>query len=410
METKPLELLERAYDLDLSTQEWQVAMVDGLSALFPRAEGRFGFVYTFDEEGVELPHAHDSPDDVPAELVGGVIANVSSKHQRTAMRLFDTVQCSTLSKRLRELGDTQVAASFREAGVIDCAAICAGNATGAGFFFGAFLPESTNLGVAFQRRWMAVASHLAAVRRLHATLEGIDPLNHAEMVFDPALASVVNAKGPAKRTTSRERLRLAAINLDELRRANADEDKRLSRWSALINGRWSLVDVFDSDGRRFVVAIANAPEAQPIAALSKRQAQIVSLLLQGHTQTFIGYELGLTQSTVAYHLARVRRVFRAANDVDLLNRLATMLDGGVGTHRLGDSEIQVAVAESGLDANELPDALTHTLALLRQGSSAQEIATSRGVSVKTVRNQVAEIYRRFGVNSRVELLALLAAQ
>lgn len=45
MGTKPFEFLQRAYDLDLTHLQWQSEVVDGLSALFPKAQARFGFVY-----------------------------------------------------------------------------------------------------------------------------------------------------------------------------------------------------------------------------------------------------------------------------------------------------------------------------------------------------------------------------
>jgi DNA-binding CsgD family transcriptional regulator len=60
---------------------------------------------------------------------------------------------------------------------------------------------------------------------------------------------------------------------------------------------------------------------------------------------------------------------------------------------------------------ELPDALTvaeQDVALhLYAGSSQRDIARARGVSVKTIGNQLESIYRKLGVSSRVELVLKL---
>lgn len=58
-----------------------------------------------------------------------------------------------------------------------------------------------------------------------------------------------------------------------------------------------------------------------------------------------------------------------------------------------------AVAPHGLTAAELEVAL-----LVYEDQSNQAIAEARGVSVKTVGNQLESIYRKLGVQSRVELV------
>lgn len=48
--------------------------------------------------------------------------------------------------------------------------------------------------------------------------------------------------------------------------------------------------------------------------------------------------------------------------------------------------------------------------LVFRGRSDREIAEARGASVRTVANQLAAIYRKLGVVSRFELVALLATR
>ena len=59
----------------------------------------------------------------------------------------------------------------------------------------------------------------------------------------------------------------------------------------------------------------------------------------------------------------------------------------------------------------IPPALTeaeHAVArLVFGGATNQEIADARGVSVKTIGNQLEAIYRKLGVSSRSELVLLL---
>lgn len=54
----------------------------------------------------------------------------------------------------------------------------------------------------------------------------------------------------------------------------------------------------------------------------------------------------------------------------------------------------------------LPPRLRQTLAALLEGDSEKEAALRLGLSRHTVHEYVAELYRRFGVHSRAELLAL----
>lgn len=60
---------------------------------------------------------------------------------------------------------------------------------------------------------------------------------------------------------------------------------------------------------------------------------------------------------------------------------------------------------------ELPEALTiaeQEVALqVYEGASQRDIAETRGVSVKTIGNQLDSIYRKLGVSSRIELVLRL---
>src|SRR5690606_23074216 len=96
----------------------------------------------------------------------------------------------------------------------------------------------------------------------------------------------------------------AAIAIDRARSsAGAREpDEALQAWRGLVAGHWSLVDRFDRDGRRYLVARRNEPSVSPHRGLSLRERQIAAYAALGHNQKRIAYTLGLAPSTVSAHL------------------------------------------------------------------------------------------------------------
>jgi DNA-binding NarL/FixJ family response regulator len=103
-------------------------------------------------------------------------------------------------------------------------------------------------------------------------------------------------------------LRSAARALDRARGSlrRRDPEQAVAIWEALVAGRWSLVDHFDSDGRRFVLAHRNDADVPDARGFTDRERQVLAYAALGHSNKVIAYELGLSTSTVAYHLTRAR--------------------------------------------------------------------------------------------------------
>jgi DNA-binding CsgD family transcriptional regulator len=190
----------------------------------------------------------------------------------------------------------------------------AGDPTGAGVVIAVPLhpgkrPKEFTNHTLWERISAHVASGFRALRALASvTLEG-------EAVLDPG-GRVLHAQGPAAEKSALALLRSACQTVDQVRtrKGRADPDA-IRRWTSLFGARWSLVDRFDRDGRRYVVAVRNmlADGSQP---LTVREAQVVGLVALGHTNKLIAYELGLAWSTV-----RVL-VQRAARKLDVRTRAA----------------------------------------------------------------------------------------
>jgi DNA-binding NarL/FixJ family response regulator len=124
-------------------------------------------------------------------------------------------------------------------------------------------------------------------------------------VISEAVMSMLRARGPLR---------------------SENHEGALKDWRALLAGRWSLVDHFDSDGRRFVVARRNAPPAARVRGLSEDQVRVARLAALGHPIKLIAYELGRSPRTIQNNLAIAMAKLGAGSRVEL----ARLLSGGQG--------------------------------------------------------------------------------
>jgi DNA-binding CsgD family transcriptional regulator len=146
-------------------------------------------------------------------------------------------------------------------------------------------------------RWSLLAAHVAAAERLRR--------KHPDEPQDECVLSVggrvEHAEGDATEARARGRLREAVVARDKARtravRSNPDE--ALSLWRGLVSGRWSLLDRFESDGRRYVVARRNEPTPPNPLALTLRERQVLGHLVQGDAMKVAGYSLGINASTIS---------------------------------------------------------------------------------------------------------------
>jgi DNA-binding NarL/FixJ family response regulator len=120
---------------------------------------------------------------------------------------------------------------------------------------------------------------------------------------------LVDASAAASGQHARESLREAAIALDQAcgRLGRTDAGRAVALWRALIAGRWSLVDQFDRDGRRFLLAQRNDAALVGAGRLTERERQVAAFAALGHPNKLIAYELGLSTTTVATHLSHAAK-------------------------------------------------------------------------------------------------------
>ncbi len=153
-----------------------------------------------------------------------------------------------------------------------------------------------------------IAAHISAGFRLYCKLGAAsrrDATAGAEAILESS-GKVVHASGAATPRSTRDALRAAVRAEDRargpLRRRAPDE--AIEAWRGLVAGRWTLIDHFEGDGRRYFVVHRNDPEAPDPRALTLRERQIVGYVALGQSNKLIAYELGMSPSTVAVHLKR----------------------------------------------------------------------------------------------------------
>jgi DNA-binding CsgD family transcriptional regulator len=298
------------------------------------------------------------------------------------------------------------------AGFQDSMGLVAHTGTGWGVVLGAPLPTPGRMRGPERGRWRRVAAHLAAGLRLRLRFAALDPgADRDGAVLTPG-GRVADARGEAEGATARDRLRAAVRDRERARAAagRADPDAALRVWEGLVAGRWSLVDHFEADGRRVVVAVPNDPAVPDPRGLSVRERQVCQFFGMGRGPKQIGYILGLSGSTVGHALARARDKLGLGSAAELA---AFFAPGGVRA-RLEEAELageRVAVgayplADPGRLAG-LTEAERAVAVALARGATYAAIAADRDTAARTVANQVQAIYRKLGVGSRQELCAAL---
>jgi DNA-binding NarL/FixJ family response regulator len=148
------------------------------------------------------------------------------------------------------------------------------------------------------------------------------PLN-AEALLDPKNFRVSQAAGGAQDKGASEIIRDAAVRVDGARSKlrKADPERALETWQGLVRGRWSLVDWFDTDGRRFVLAKPNAPNIGDPRGLTEREAQVAMYAAAGDSGRIIAYRFGLSTSSVSRVLKSAMRKLGVSTQAQLVEKM-----------------------------------------------------------------------------------------
>jgi DNA-binding CsgD family transcriptional regulator len=291
-------MIEAGYEADGDDRAWLAGILRSVRSALDRGGGVFACIVERPARAsagsftVSTPVMLDCPPALPEALTAGA----RQLSPEDFVRHLRASPCATAGQSVSAEARAIQEAVLRPFGVVDIQYVRALNPDLTGLMLSAPAPDRRRLHPRQAASLSRVAAHLAAALRLRRHRGG----RGADAVLDPG-GRLLHAEGDARDGRCRQTLTAAAQAVARsrgpLRRRHPTE--AISLWRALVAGRWSLVDSVDRDGKRFLLARANVPDAPEPMALAPAERRVAALFALGHSQKLISYELGLAPATVS---------------------------------------------------------------------------------------------------------------
>jgi DNA-binding CsgD family transcriptional regulator len=305
----PISIVENAYDVATDEDAWLAGVRASMSGLVPRAHLRasLSFVYRA-KSATSLAIERVSAQGIDGAQAARALTQDAAKDAQYIRDSLLSRPCDFVSAVPGTEQQEGWKAVRSGLGVVDGLAVNGIDSAGLGVLGLLLVTKRPALSPAMRSTLARVAAHLVAGLRLRRRLVSAeDRLADADAVL-LASGELAHATGAARLKESRESLRRAACALDRARGRlrREDSERAVLDWKVLVEQRWSLVDHFDRDGKRYVLACRNSPSVVASTLLTPRERQVVQLAVRGHSNKLIGYELGISTSTVGVLLGRAR--------------------------------------------------------------------------------------------------------
>jgi DNA-binding CsgD family transcriptional regulator len=320
-----LSVVEAAYELDTTDEDWLKSVAE---AVRPRLDDDFGLAaFEFHREGDAPPTIVQSqhlwmPESLAA-VYPRMFASLAPELRARPFRLGPCVSGSEMMNMKAEFANVpQMKNGLQKFGMYDSIWITATDPAGRGCGFHAGRKKIAWASPTEKRTWGRLAAHLASAVRLRYRLRDAESRTSFAAVLDPN-GKVHDATGEAQSAEARGALRDAVLTIEQARGRKRREapDQALASWQGLVEGKWSLVDQVELDGRRYVVARENEPRAPGPKALSARERQVLGYARLGHHSKLIAYELGIKDSTVRVLISRAMAKLGARTRAELLQAI-----------------------------------------------------------------------------------------
>ncbi|MFO0551092.1 MAG: LuxR C-terminal-related transcriptional regulator [Polyangiaceae bacterium] len=313
-------VLEVVYRVEQPRHEWLRGILLALAPQLDRGLGISAYMVDASSPGGFDAYGFQSVGGDPADTRCRFEAwNASTPTAiKRKIHLFGACGLGRELPRAAGVTQSQVADTLASHGYLEMFGINALDPTGRGCSIAVpHLTRANQGGIAHRDVWEQLAAHIATASRLQARLansadEG-DATLHGNGRLEPNHPET-------HEPNAREALREAAVAIDRARtRERRDDAVEVTRlWRSLAARRWTLIDRFDRNGRRYVVAYRNLAQVAETKELTAREHQIVCAAELGHSNKLIAYELGLAMSTVATLLKRAMTKLGVDSRVELI--------------------------------------------------------------------------------------------
>ena len=299
--------LEVAYDVVPEDQRWLRAVVEAALAVWGRGHASHAAIYDASNiAAFEVKNADFVGLSPPA--IDVIMRGTGQFTPEFATRTFRT----GLANGIREVSYPEMKPMVDEMGGFGFADELSLNGldpAGKGVFIGMWSHQLNDHSPGEMALLRRMAHHLGAAHRVRRRLRESQPATAtpdstvgAEAILD-ARKRIVHAAGPARSKGARDQLIAAAVARDRERASRVDLGERLG-WGPLTRARWTLIDSFERDGARFVVARENQSTIGGLEALTERERQAVAYLAIGQSTKETAYALGIAAATVRVLLSR----------------------------------------------------------------------------------------------------------
>jgi DNA-binding CsgD family transcriptional regulator len=331
--TGAIDIAEAAYDLEVGEADWLARVLEAGRQTFDLGLGAAAALMSGPSPGGEPLITQLIPGTARPGLISAILRAAQEMGPDMLQQTIDAVAggVSVLSEN-RERRPAVYEAMTRNAGCEDFLQLWALDPDLHGVNIAIPSPKTVRLSKRARAHWRMLLIHITAAHRLRrgltdpAGVRGMAltdmPLN-AEALLDPKNFRVSEAAGGAQHKEASEAIRDAAVRIDKARSKlrKTDPEQALETWQGLVRGRWSLLDWFDTDGRRFVIAKPNAPNIGDPRGLTEREAQVVTYAALGETGKIIGYRFGLPTSTVSSLLVSAMHKLGVTSRARLVEKL-----------------------------------------------------------------------------------------
>ncbi len=315
----PIALVEACYDLKCDEQTWLQRIAKTAHALLARAtHGVVAYNLELAGASVRMPHA------VQAGGETDVVTQLRSLSQLLERRYRG--EASLFERGVAGLYQKVVLAGLRSS--VDCMFMTEMNKIGPDWMYTLGVPgvhdhfilishhidgngatvlagglsRKGTLRHAERQMYQMLSAHIKAGQRLRRRLGALHPGVDGPdggAVLD-ADARLLHAEGEAKEAEVREQLVRSARAIDGARSERLGRNaEALEVWQGLVAGRWSLVERFDADGKRFMLAHRNPEDVVDPRGLTSSESRVTGLAVRGYTNKLIAYHLGISAARPA---------------------------------------------------------------------------------------------------------------